>query len=748
MAEHALQLRPARSRTENISKVARQLRALTRQTKTTVASRRYAGGLGRGAGVFRMPSARMQRVVVKVSYAKNTATRSWAAHGKYLQRENAKEHGKKGAGFNESRSDIDIQSTLQEWQQADDKHFFKVILAPDQGNKLDLVLHSRALMQQVQRDLGTTLQWMAIDHNNTDHTHVHLLIRGVDGAGKALMLDPVYISEGFRSRSQELVTRSLGLRTQQDISLTRKRQIDKPRVTEIDRSLRFKAKDNVISFENRVPQRALSRERRLQEIARLKYLESLGLVTQVAPKMWRLHDNLETTLRAMQLSGDIIKSRAQHHRPVESLQEALSPTIVTEKEPIIGRVVGVGLEDELHDRRYLLVEGLDGKVHYIRATNGIVKARDTRQFSNGDVISLQEKFFVSKEGKKVSYIKVTNYQSIDGLLVSPEPIFDEYIIGLVKTQKGLLNSLDTQPEFLKNSITAMNLRVNELVEEHVLVKKDNKFTVAEDYQERLVNSQHVRFGQYTSWKADATSISLAGEVVASNEEKLLIRDVRGGYYQVLTKDLGDIKPLLVGQSVHLQASENKDYSHENSLKTHVICKVLNKSSHQPDPLSPSLTKLDQLLVTIGLPSDSEKTWLAERMRSQVRVWESRGIAVSKEAKDVNEFNQQAQRWLLQEHTLEKVQARYSLPLTIIEDTARREYKGEVVGVGSMDKSGKSYLVLKSKHSLQAFRLPNEQLREYKLQQKVTVAFHYRDLDMAHPLARDAKVNRTIKRKND
>ena len=54
---------------------------------------------------------------------------------------------------------------------------------------MDLKEHIRELARTMEADLGTRLEWVAIDHNNTDNPHVHLLIRGVDEQGKSLMID-------------------------------------------------------------------------------------------------------------------------------------------------------------------------------------------------------------------------------------------------------------------------------------------------------------------------------------------------------------------------------------------------------------------------------------------------------------------------------------------------------------------------------------------------------------------------------
>jgi hypothetical protein len=44
----------------------------------------------------------------------------------------------------------------------------------------------RELMQQMEADLGTKLDWIAVGHHNTGHPHTHILLRGVTEDGKTL----------------------------------------------------------------------------------------------------------------------------------------------------------------------------------------------------------------------------------------------------------------------------------------------------------------------------------------------------------------------------------------------------------------------------------------------------------------------------------------------------------------------------------------------------------------------------------
>lgn len=89
-------------------------------------------------GIYSLLAHRNQRCIVKISYTQNTKTRSWAAHGTYLQREHAQAIGEKGAGFNHESNSIDITTTLRQWQKENDSHMFKLIVSPENGHKLDL----------------------------------------------------------------------------------------------------------------------------------------------------------------------------------------------------------------------------------------------------------------------------------------------------------------------------------------------------------------------------------------------------------------------------------------------------------------------------------------------------------------------------------------------------------------------------------------------------------------------------------
>ena len=265
----------------------------------------------RGSGAVRSPRAYMQRSVVKASYSRNTKFSPWAAHGRYLAREGAQLETGKGRGFDAAHDDIDLAKTLVAWQKAGDQHMFRWIVSPENGARLDLQTHARELMSEVQRDLGTKMEWIAIDHHDTDNPHIHILIRGRDEQGQTLRIDRDYIKSGIRARSSEVASRALGLMSENELLAARGRVVARDQFTEIDRFLVKRANDQrVVTLTRKPPRDAHSRERRSQDTARLGFLEKNGLAEKVGPLSWRLAPDLEATLRAHQLSNDVIKGRA------------------------------------------------------------------------------------------------------------------------------------------------------------------------------------------------------------------------------------------------------------------------------------------------------------------------------------------------------------------------------------------------------------------------------------------------------
>lgn len=369
-------------------------------------------------GNYRRPRSHIyyQNSIVKVSYLKNEYDNQWKAHGRYLQREGAQVEGKIGLGFDREHEEVDIYELVDQWQEAGDVRMFKIIVSPELGDRMDLRKHTRLLMEKIEQDYGARLEWAAIDHyTSTDNPHVHIVLRGRDGNGKEIRFSRNYIRNGIRQRSREVATLQLGARQVKDVLKRREMAVRKNYITELDRDIvRLKDHENRITFLNRLPKNRIEYLRRLHVIARLQYLETLGFAEKTGPITWQVSEDMMKGLKAIQIAGDIIKRKASHISAITEPSLPLSRTFLNPGQTLAGRVVGSGLHDENYDHRYMLIEGLDGKIHYIHPSKSMIIHRDAWDIRNDDIIHLEVRSFF-KEGKDIHYLKFTNWGTLDTL---------------------------------------------------------------------------------------------------------------------------------------------------------------------------------------------------------------------------------------------------------------------------------------------------------------------------------------------
>lgn len=393
------EVRPGRIRRESYSRIGSSLRRV----------RRLSGRVRGRTRTYFGPRSRLQRSVVIVSYSKNQAAGAWRAHGRYLAREGAQRDGEKGHGFDAERSDVDLGKTLERWQEEGGARLWKLIVSPEMGHQMDLPGHTRALLAEMEREMGTKLQWVAIDHHNTAHPHVHVAIQGVDDRGRSLRFDRHDLVR-FRELSQQLATRELGLRMEHEALLARERAIEAQHVTELDRAIDRRSQAGRVSFEGDVPSHPNARERRVQEIGRLQFLSTLGLAQRVGPLDWEVAPDFLGTLRRLQLSRDILKSRSAAR---DQILDAHAPSVLTRIEPgvtVSGRVVGTGL-DEGSGRSFLLLEGVDGLIHHVPQTDDIIRARGEGGLRRGQYVTLS----MPDRGLGRRRVRIQEFGSFDGL---------------------------------------------------------------------------------------------------------------------------------------------------------------------------------------------------------------------------------------------------------------------------------------------------------------------------------------------
>lgn len=320
---------------------------------------------GRGRDASAHGQAASRRVVVAARVVRHKGRRYTAAplamHVRYLRREGVTRDGAP-AGLFDRDGQADHAAFAERCQ--DDRHHFRFIVSPEDAAALDdLRATTRDLMAQAEKDLGTRLDWVAVDHWNTEHPHVHILVRGVGQDGRDLIIDPDYMGKGLRARAEALVSLELGPRSSEEIAASLDREVESERWTSLDRALRSRVgPDGLVDL--RPPGDSVERApSRL--IGRAQHLQRLGLA-QEQDGRWRLAEDIEAQLRALGERGDIIKTL---HRSVRGADRDLADLRIQADDletPILGRLLDRGLHDEHSGRAYAVVDGVDGRLHHFR----------------------------------------------------------------------------------------------------------------------------------------------------------------------------------------------------------------------------------------------------------------------------------------------------------------------------------------------------------------------------------------------
>lgn len=333
--------------------------------------------IGRGAGVGRvlamrdgLAAFRKRRVMIKARIVrlKGKGFEGAKAHLRYIQRDGTTRDGERGELYTAEGDAADRDDFLERGK--GDRHQFRFIVSPEDGAGYeDLKRLTRRLMMRMEEDLGTKLDWVAVDHFNTSHPHTHIIVRGKDERGADLVIAKDYISHGMRERACELVDLDLGPRSDQAIEQRLRLEVEQQRFTSVDRMLVREA--------DRGGLMTVSGSDTFQQTirtGRLRYLERLGLATREGGG-WRISPDLAETLRRMGERGDIVRTMQRAYTERGRIAPAPIDQLIFDPaargvQPLVGRLVTRGLADEAHDRHYLIAEATDGRSHYVAIGKG------------------------------------------------------------------------------------------------------------------------------------------------------------------------------------------------------------------------------------------------------------------------------------------------------------------------------------------------------------------------------------------
>jgi len=326
---------------------------------------------------------RARRVVVKARVVKlhaqrgasgpkvgGKASEAAGAHLRYLERDGVTRDGEKGRAYSAIENEADSRVFIERGRE--DRHQFRFIVAPeDSADMANLRGFTRDLMRHMEKDLDTRLDWIAVDHHNTGHPHIHIIVRGVLDDGRILNIAGDYIAHGVRHRASELVTLELGHQSEIELRTKLGNEVDAERLTRLDKMLIAEQREQgFVDLRPGKESSYLVRENRHLMIGRAKQLERYGLASEVDTGRWVVSGEAEATLKELGERGDIIKTMhralADHGLAEERGVSQYLPHGGRLTQPVIGRVIGKGLAgDEMGERVYLVVDGVDGRVYLV-----------------------------------------------------------------------------------------------------------------------------------------------------------------------------------------------------------------------------------------------------------------------------------------------------------------------------------------------------------------------------------------------
>ncbi len=347
--------------------------------------------ISRAAGVGRLlvrgggdKAAKRRRVIVKTSIVRlsGKGLSAAAAHLRYLQRDGTTREGERGRLYGRDTDAVDAKGFGERGD--GDRHQFRFIVSPEDGGHYDdLKPLTRRLMARLEDDLGTGLDWVAVDHFNTGHPHSHVIMRGKDDRDADLIIARDYLTIGIRERAVELVDLDLGPRTEREIEQTLRAEVEQERLTSIDCALLRSADDErVVAVEGRDAFDHSLCAGRLAKLARLGLAEPSGM------GRYRLASDLAKTLTDMGERGDIIRTMQRELSRVASSRApadlAIYDPAARNARTLVGRVLALGLADEHEDRSFLIVDATDGRCHYV----GIGQEAGTEELAQGSIVRI------------------------------------------------------------------------------------------------------------------------------------------------------------------------------------------------------------------------------------------------------------------------------------------------------------------------------------------------------------------------
>src|SRR5207248_497128 len=216
-----------------------------------------------------------------------------------------------------------------------------------------------------------------------------------------------YVKSGIRSRAEDLLTKELGHRTIDDAIEAQCREVDQLRFTSLDRVIQRQnpalADYFIVRCDPAQPTGgSFSRMREQHVAARLSKLERMELAEHLGECLWRVRGDFAEVLRMIERTKDRQRVLAAHGALLSDERLPFTVTNFRDITHLQGRVLAHG-QEEYSDRMYLIIEGVDGKVHFLYQTDEIQNARRQGQLRVNSFVRIERQF--SEEGRPLLHVE-------------------------------------------------------------------------------------------------------------------------------------------------------------------------------------------------------------------------------------------------------------------------------------------------------------------------------------------------------
>jgi hypothetical protein len=283
-----------------------------------------------------------QRCTVKMHYSN-----SYEAHKYQVKSYLIKE----GAGRSGGKPEL-YGTPLEQYRANMVKKNFRIFLSPA-SNTVPLSTLAKTFIKKLELQTGHTFYWVAAEHYDTAHHHVHILINGVDKKGEEIFFHPDLVKTFMRESARTICTSLVGGRTKADMAREKRALLSANRYTDLDENIKRYLIGNRVQLE-RIPK---NRER---YIARLDHLRTLGICTWEGMG-YVLNTDWIDTLKTLGKYNMFLDARKRVTYTLESEVKLFEGSMGMKQ----GIVVKTYKTDEVSDNHALLMESIDGKAYFI-----------------------------------------------------------------------------------------------------------------------------------------------------------------------------------------------------------------------------------------------------------------------------------------------------------------------------------------------------------------------------------------------